>query len=256
MDLNLHAIENVPIIKPGDDIADIICDLLSDIQDDDIFVIASTIISKAENNFFKLDGITAGPEAIRISKLNGKDPRFVQVVLDESLEVFIESPFMLVRTTRGNVCVNAGIDGSNVGDSVYITLPKNPEKAAKEIGLKIFEKTGKKVSIIVSDTNGRAFKVGQTNAAIGVYGISPIRDWVGSQDLFGKVLEASKQAIVDEIACAANILMGEGSYGYPIIRVRGLSLYTDEKVSINDLFRPEKDDIIIEGLRLLRGIED
>lgn len=251
-DLKLRALKGIPMIRPNDNIAEIVCLCAPDICDNDIFVIASTIISKAQNCFFSLENIVPGPEALRIAALNGKDPRFVQAVLDQSDEMFVETPFMLVRTKNGNICVNAGIDGSNVEGDLYITLPSDPDKAAKDIGMYIYEKTGKKTSVIISDTNGRAFKTGQTNIAIGLYGIDAIRDWVGSQDLFGFTLEVSREAVVDEIAGAANLLMGEGSNGLPVIQIRGLSLYTDEPVSARTLFRPEKEDIIIKGLRVLK----
>lgn len=253
MSLILKAVENVPLIKKGDDIADIICKNASGITDKDIVVIASTIVSKAEGLTFREEDIVPTAEAERIAGLNGKDPRFVQAILDESIEVFTEAPFMLVRNKNGHVCINAGIDGSNVGGDLLLKLPNKPDNYAAAIGKKIEEKTGKKISVIITDTNGRAFKEGQTNVAIGLYNIKPILPWIGENDLYGKALEISEQAVVDEIAGAANLLMGEGGDGVPIVIVSGLNLYTDEAVSVSEMYRTKERDVLIRGLLELKN---
>ncbi|MDL5502381.1 MAG: coenzyme F420-0:L-glutamate ligase, partial [Candidatus Methanoperedens sp.] len=149
------------------------------------------------------------------------DPRFVQAVLDESVEILLESPFLLVRIKNGSICVNAGIDHSNVeGSDNILLLPKNPDKSAFDLKKSLFNYTGKNVSVVITDTNGRAFRTGQTGAAIGCAGIKPTRDWRGTKDLFGRVLEVKNEGIVDEIAGFANILMGEGDGGMPIVVIR------------------------------------
>lgn len=251
MTLILKAVENIPLIQKGDDLAALICKN-ADISDKDIIVIASTIVSKAAGLTFREEEIEPGDEAKRIAALNGKDPHFVQAILDESLEVFTETPFMLVRNKNGHVCINAGIDSSNVGGGLLLRLPKNPDRYAEEIGKAVEEKTGKKISVIITDTNGRAFKDGQTNIAIGLYNIRAVRRWIGEEDLYGKVLEISEEAVTDEIAGAANLIMGEGKNGYPIIIVSGLDLYTNEKVSVTDMYREKEKDLIIQGLLALK----
>ena len=175
-----------------------------------------------------------------------------EAVLRESTDVFVESPFMLVRTKNGNICINAGIDGSNVEGDYFITLPEAPDKAAEEIGRRIEEITGRRISVIVTDTNGRAFKIGQTNVAVGLYGIRAIRNWVGCRDLFDQVLEISEEAVVDEIAGAANLLMGEGNGGRPVVIVRGLSLRSDAPAAAGEMFRKESEDAIVRGLLLMK----
>ena len=248
MSLTLNAIENIPLIQEGDDLADLICQNAGDIADKDIFVIASTVVSKAIGlTFFEKDVIPSA-EAEQIAKLNGKDPRLVQAILDESVEVLTEAPFMLVRNKNGHVCINAGIDASNVGGDRLLKLPEKPDYHAEKIGKAIEEKTKKKISVIITDTNGRAFKEGQTNVAVGLYNIKAIRQWIGEKDLYGKVLEISEEAVVDEIAGAANLLMGEGGFGYPIVVARGLDLYTDEKVSVKEMYRKNEKDLIVQGL--------
>ncbi len=246
------SVENFPFIQKGDDIAEIICSLTDDIRDNDILVIASTIVSKAQGRHFLLTDITPGKEALRISAMNGKDPRFTEAVLQDSEEVFVESPFMLVRTKNGNICINAGIDGSNVEGDFMIRLPVQPDSAAETIGKAVEEKTGRKISVVITDTNGRAFKIGQTNVAVGLYGIHAIRSWIGREDLFGHTLEISEEAVVDEIAGAANLIMGEGNGGCPVVIVRGLSLRTDEKTKAAEFFRKDAEDAVVMGLRLLK----
>jgi len=245
--LILKAVENIPLIQKGDDLAELVCEN-AEISDNDIVVIASTVVSKMIGlTFYEKDMIPTF-EAKRIAELNGKNPQFVQAVLDESTGVLTETPFMLVRNKNGHICINAGIDGSNVGGEKLLKLPQNPDKYAAEIGKNIEEKTGKKISVIITDTNGRAFKNGQTNVAVGLYNIKPIKKWIGEKDLYGKVLEISEEAVADEIAGAANLIMGEGCYGCPIVIVSGLDFYTAEKTSIGEMYRDEKDDLIVQSL--------
>ncbi len=248
MSITAFAVGNIPLIKAGDDIARILCEK-NELKPHDIVVISSTIVSKSEGRIIPLESVKPTRRAKTIAKSNQNDPRFVQAVLDESDEVLLESPFLLVRTRNGSICVNAGIDRSNVeGSENILLLPKDPDKSAVEIKQSIFKYTGKKVSVIITDTNGRAFRMGQTGAAIGIAGIKPTRDWRGTKDLFGRLLEVKNEAIVDELAGFANILMGEGSGGTPIVILRGLNLY-HESHGIKELFRPEEEDVIRKALK-------
>jgi len=248
--LNAEAItvENIPLIKPGDDIARVIAERAK-LEEKDIIIISSTIVSKSENRIFSLDGIKVTGRAETIAKKNSNDPRFVQIVLDESEEVLLDSPFLLVRMKNGSICVNAGIDRSNVeGQENVLLLPEVPDDSAGRIRDSLFKLTGKKVSVIITDTNGRAFRIGQTGAAIGITGIKPTRDWRGTKDLFGRVLEVKNEAVVDEIAGFGNFLMGEGNGGTPVVIIRGLNLY-HESSGIKELIRPEREDVILRALR-------
>ena len=247
MKATAFAVENFPLIKPGDDIGRLIVEK-AELEEHDIIVVSSTIVSKSENRILPLDKVKVTPKAKAIAKKNDNDPRFVQAVLNESSEVFIESPFLLVLTKNGSICVNAGIDHSNVqGSENILLLPEDPDKSAKKIKETIFELTGKKVSVIITDTNGRAFRMGQTGAAIGIAGIMPTRDWRGTKDLFGRVLEVKNEAIIDEFAGFANILMGEGNGGMPVVIIRGLDFYR-ESCCIKELYRPEEEDMIRRAL--------
>jgi len=241
------AVPGIPLIKPGDDLAHLLIGLV-EIKEHDTIEVSSTIVSKSEKRIVALNKLKVTERAKNIAKLNNIDPRFVQAVLDESDEIFLEHPFLLTLKKGGGICVNAGIDHSNVeGNENILLLPEDPDESAREIKDSIFKLTGKKVSVIITDTNGRAFRMGQTGAAIGIAGIKATRDWRGTKDLFGKVLEVKNEGVVDEIAGFANIMMGEGDGGTPVAIIRGLGLY-DESYGIKDLYRPENEDVIRRAL--------
>jgi coenzyme F420-0:L-glutamate ligase/coenzyme F420-1:gamma-L-glutamate ligase len=241
-------VENIPLVKPGDDIGRLITER-TELEAHDIVVISSTIVSKSENRILSLDKINVTQRAEAIAGIDNNDPRFVQAVMNESSEILLESPFLLVLMENGSICVNAGIDRSNVeGEDNILLLPESPDESARKIKNSLFRLSGKRVSVIIADTNGRAFRVGQTGAAIGVAGIKPTRDWRGTKDLFHKVLEVKNEAVVDEISGFANILMGEGDSGTPIVVLRGLALY-QESYGIEELYRPEKEDVIRRALK-------
>lgn len=244
------ALKKVPLIQRGDDLPSIICERI-ELQDRDIIVIASTIVAKAEGEIFRLENIIPGEKALEIASRTGKDARFIQAILSRSREVFVESPFMLVTTLAGHTCVNAGVDESNVEEGFLLYPPENPDTSASKLGEKLEKLSGKELSVIITDTNGRAFKIGQTGVAIGLYKIKPIKRWIGEKDLFNKILEITEEAVADELAGAANLLMGEGADGIPIVIIRGLDYYCEANTSINELYRPEDMDIIKKGLRCL-----
>ncbi len=249
MKATAFTVEKIPLIEPGENIGKIISERTK-LEEHDIVIISSTIVSKSENRIRSINNISVTEKAKNIALKNGNEPRFVQAVLDESIEVLLEYPFLLVCTKNGSICVNAGIDRSNVEGSNVLLLPEDPDESAKKIKDELFNLTGKKVSVIITDTNGRAFRIGQTGAAVGIAGIKAMRDWRGTCDLFGRVLEVKNEGVVDELACFANLLMGEGDGGTPVMIIRGLEMY-DEKSAIRDLFRPENEDVIRKALRSL-----
>lgn len=245
------AVENIPLIHNGDNLPSIIYENI-EFQDRDIVIVASTVVAKAEGEIFRLEDITPGKVALEIATRSGKDARFIQSVLSRSREILVEKPFMLVTTLAGHTCVNAGVDESNIEDGFLLYPPKNPDASAARLGEELEKLSGKKLSVIVTDTNGRAFKIGQTGAAIGIYKIKPVKHWIGEKDLFGKVLEITEEAIADELAGTANLLMGEGAGGTPVVVIRGLDYYYNENTSIREMYRSEEQDIIKKGLRCLQ----
>ncbi|VVB53194.1 Coenzyme F420:L-glutamate ligase [uncultured archaeon] len=253
MNAAVFTVENIPLIKKGDDIARILTQR-TQLSEHDIIAISSTVISKSEGGVISLKNMKFTERAELIAINNKTDPRFVQAVLDESVEILLESPFLLVRMKNGSICVNAGIDHSNVdGSDNILLLPQDPDKSASGLKKSLFNYTGKNVSVIITDTNGRAFRIGQTGAAIGCAGIKPTRDWRGTKDLFGRVLEVKNEGIVDEIAGFSNILMGEGDGGLPIVVIRGLDLYS-ESDGIKELYRPENEDVIRKAILKSRSV--
>ncbi|TGC10970.1 coenzyme F420-0:L-glutamate ligase [Methanolobus halotolerans] len=251
MKMEAFTVDNIPLIKKGDNIAGMIC-RNAEIRNNDIVVIASTIVAKAEGRMFRLEDIEAKEEARRIADEHRADPRLIQAVLDRSCEVLMDFPILLVETKNGHVCIKAGIDGSNVEKGYLADLPEDPDASAAGIGKAVEQISGKNVSVIVTDTNGRAFKIGQTGIAIGLYRIHPIKNWIGKKDLFGNTLEITQESVADEIAGTANLLMGEGDGGNPVVIVRGLEMRSEKDTSVKEMYRPDKEDLIKKGLRSLR----
>lgn len=253
MKIEAFTINGIPLIKAGDNLAEIIANRTS-LESGDIVIICSTIVSKSESRIVALEEIKPGKRAVAIAKRNADDPGFIQAVLSESSKVLMEHPFLLCQTKQGHVCVNAGVDRSNIEDGYLVLLPENPDKSAGRIKQGIFKKTGKKVAVIITDTNGRAFKEGQTGVAIGVAGMAPLLDWRGKHDLFGRELQVKNEAIIDELAGLGNLLTGEADGGTPIAIVRGYK-YIARRASIKEIYRDEKFDIIKRALRKLKSTE-
>jgi coenzyme F420-0:L-glutamate ligase/coenzyme F420-1:gamma-L-glutamate ligase len=240
--IEAFTVNRIPLVKEGDDITDFLRDL--DLYDGDIVVIASTIVSKAEGLIRRLESITPSERAVRIAAGLNEDPRFIEAVLGQSTEILIEKPFLLVESKFGQVCVNAGLDRSNVEEGYVLLLPDDPCQSAKQIRTRIFERYGKNVAVIITDTCGRSFREGQTGVGIGFAGIAAMKDWRGMRDLVGKVLEITNEGVGDEIAGLANLMMGEGAGGVPIVIVRGIT-YEDHECQV---FRSKETDVIRKAI--------
>ncbi|WP_292367883.1 coenzyme F420-0:L-glutamate ligase [Methanoregula sp. UBA64] len=230
-------IRGLPLIKKGDDIAAMICDKVS-VEDGDILSLASTVYSKAQGHTRALSEIKPAERAIRLGKLNGEDPRFVQAVLDASKEIILEHPFIMSELPWGHIGVRAGVDQSNIDDGMVIFLPPDPMKAAEEVRNRIEKITGKKIGVIITDTCGRSFRRGQTGHAIGWSGFTAIRDFRGDTDLFGHELKITEEAVVDELAGFANFVMGESNNGVPAVLFRNCPVWTGHN---NLYFSPAED---------------
>ena len=218
--MELFAVPDLPEIREGDDLAAMIGDRV-DLRDDDVVVVASTVVSKAEGRVFDLSEFPASPRAEkvadRLAAIAGeeKDPRFAQAVIEESTELIMEAPFLLTATRFGHIGVNAGIDRSNVPGGDLLLLPERPSESAERIreGLAADR-------VVVSDTCGRPFRHGQRGVAIGWAGMPASRDWRGERDRDGRELSVAVENVVDELAAAANLLAGEGDGGTPVVVVR------------------------------------
>jgi coenzyme F420-0:L-glutamate ligase/coenzyme F420-1:gamma-L-glutamate ligase len=248
--MDVFAVPGLPEVRPGDDLAGMV-EERTDLRDDDVLVVASTVVSKAEGRRASLDDFPAGPRAKeiaqRLEEITGdeKDPRFAQAVLEESTEVIMEAPFLLTATKFGHVGVNAGIDRSNVGDGSeeLLLLPERPSESADRIRRNLRADA----AVVVTDTSGRPFRHGQRGVALGWSGIPASRDWRGETDRDGHELEVTVEAVVDELAAAANLVTGEGDDGLPVAVVRDWE-FGDHEGSDN-LYRDVDGDFVRQALR-------
>jgi coenzyme F420-0:L-glutamate ligase/coenzyme F420-1:gamma-L-glutamate ligase len=222
------ALEGFPMIMLGDDLARVIVAVAREnglkLEDEDVVVATQKVFSKAEGRVVKLREVVASRRARRLAKTVKKDPRFVELVLRETRKVLkARDEILLVEDVRGLVCINAGIDKSNVeGRGEFALLPDDPDVSAERCRVGIKRLTGKDVAVIICDTYSRPFRRGQVNFAIGIAGISPFRDYRGKKDLFGQTLKVKNVAAVDEAAAAAELLMGQAGEGTPVVLLRGL----------------------------------
>jgi coenzyme F420-0:L-glutamate ligase/coenzyme F420-1:gamma-L-glutamate ligase len=219
------------------------------IKDNDILVIAQKVISKSEDRIYHLDNIVPSKKALEIFAIHKKDPRLIELILMESKDIIkVTDKVLIVETKHGFVCANAGIDQSNVNveSDTVLLLPENPDESAKKIRSYIYHMLKKNVSVIISDTFGRPFRKGQTNVAIGVAGICPLKSYIGKTDTFGKILKVTEISIIDELASAAELVMGK-TLEIPVAIIRGYGYkivdLDDSEVSIKSVFREKSQDV-------------
>ena len=228
-------------ITPDDNLSKIIINS-TDIDDGDILVIAQKVISKQEGRIVELSSVKTSLLSEGISSQYNKDPRIVELILSESKRIVrMKSGLIIVETNHGFICANAGIDESNVADGFATLLPLNSDKSAKLIRNKILDETGKNIAIIIADTFGRPFRMGQTNCAIGISGLNPILDYSGTLDSFDRILRVTAIAIADELSAAAELVM-EKTKKSPVVIIRNYPYDLMDK-SIDDLIRPENEDL-------------
>jgi coenzyme F420-0:L-glutamate ligase/coenzyme F420-1:gamma-L-glutamate ligase len=208
----------------------------------DILVVAQKIISKSEGRIVQLSSVKASPQARLLATQLKKDSRFIEIILQESRRIVRSEHVLIVETHHGFVCANAGVDRSNVPgrDSVAL-LPKDPDRSAKKLSAALRKRTGKRIAVIISDTFGRAWRLGLTNVAIGAAGLPVLIDLRGQRDRHRKVLHGTILAVADELAAAAGLLMGKSS-GTPVILIRGYKFRpaTDRAARI---IRPANEDL-------------
>jgi coenzyme F420-0:L-glutamate ligase/coenzyme F420-1:gamma-L-glutamate ligase len=237
----LYAVPNIPLIQNGDDISQIIYHVATEdsftFAEKDIIVIAQKIVSKAENAFVKLSEVVPSSKAIELAEKTGRDPRLCQVYLDESTEVIrVKGRMMITRHRLGFEASSSGVDRSNVAahkDEVVVLLPRDPDASAQRIRTGIYQLTGKDVAVIINDSFGRRDRDGSIGTAIGLAGIHHLEERQ-QQDLFGNPSN-SKIALIDEIAGAASILMGQADEKYPVVVVRGVNYTIDNNASIKNI---------------------
>ncbi|MEL7434276.1 MAG: coenzyme F420-0:L-glutamate ligase [Chloroflexota bacterium] len=244
----IYALQGVPMVQEDDDLVAIIRDALTasgfELVDGDIIVMASKIVSKAQGRLVALEDVVAGEEAVQVAAEVGKDPRVVELILSESRGISrMRRGVLITEHVQGFVSANSGVDASNVGekDSVLL-LPKKPDEVAQRIRIRLKHLTGADVAIVITDTHGRPFRLGNIGVALGVAGMEALWDRRGETDLFGREMIATVMGYGDMVASAAHLVMGEGAEGLPLVLIRGLAFPKgDGKAS--DLNRPPEMDM-------------
>ena len=245
--MELIALPDFPLVEPGDDLVALIRNALAaaalELAVGDTLVVAQKIVSKAENRYVNLNGVVAGNKAKTLAVETGKDPRLVQLILDESVAVLRHRPGVLIVEHRnGYVHANAGIDQSNIEQPVdsprALLLPKDPDASAAKLRAGL----DGKVNVIINDTAGRAWRNGVMGFALGTAGFDPVVDLIGHQDMFGNILQITQVAVADELAAAASFVMGQADEATPVVLIRGARLTLSEKNS-SSLIRQREHDL-------------
>lgn len=228
-------------IEPLDDLSELIL-MSSDLHDGDILVVAQKIVSKQEGRIVDLSTVKPSLLSEGISSQYQKDPRITELILSEAKRIVrMKNGIIIVETHNGIICANAGVDESNVEEGYATLLPINSDISAQTIRNKIREQTNKNVAVIISDTFGRPFRMGQTNCAIGISGLNPILNYAGTMDSFGKILRITEIAVADELSAAAELVMGK-ALKCPVAIIRDYSFKLEDHV-IDELIRPENEDL-------------
>jgi len=248
--LVLTTLPNIPLVKRGDDIARIILNGLRDAEiellENDVIVIASKIVSKAEGRVARLRDVTPTARALELAHEADKDAREIELMLQESSEIVrVRKGLIVTRHRLGFVSANAGIDHSNVqegADEFVLLLPRDPDATAEDTRKQVERETGKQVGIVIADSHGRPHRLGTVGIAIGSAGIPALEDWRGRQDLFGYELKYTDIGLADMLASAATLLFGQAREGTPIVHVRGATWH-GEPNNARTLVRPKEMDL-------------
>lgn len=253
--LRLIALPGLPLVTTGDDLATLILEGVErsgeELQSGDVLVVAQKIVSKSEGRFVELGAVEPSERAILLAREVDKDPRLVEVILRESSEVVRHRQgVLIVAHWLGLVIANAGVDHSNVLGSAergrVLLLPEDPDKSAEALRREIARRCSVDVGVIINDSSGRAWRRGTVGIAIGAAGLVALQDLRGREDLFGRVLEVSEEAVADELAAAANLVQGQAAEASPVVLVRGFGdglRAMGEPQPATVLVRPRAEDL-------------
>ena len=247
MALTARALSPLPDVQPGDDLAALLAEAApGDLADSDVLVVAHKVVSKAEGRVRLLEEIEAGERARALAADHGKDPRLVQAVLDESVEVVRARDGVLVCETRhGFVCANAGVDQSNASQpGEIVLLPEDPDASARLLREELAAARGRRPAVVIADSFGRAWRLGQTDVAIGAAGLVPLDQWMGRPDAYGRELRATSIGVADAVAAAADLARTKVSRE-PVVLIRGLERYVtaEDGPGAAALRRPRAQDL-------------
>ena len=237
---------NFPIVKSHDNLVNLILKAVEsserNLNNGDIIVIASKIVSVSEDRVVSGEDIEPSLKAREIASENGFDPIHVELAIRESVEIIRTEGVLITETSFGLVCNFSGVDKSNAPEGMYILLPENPDKSANQLRNALIKTTGKNIAIIITDTQGRPWRKGSVNVSIGSAGIAPFKYNKGKRDLYGRVLKRSTVCQIDEIAMLTEPLMGQAGQKTPVVIVRGYS-YMDSEETAQDINRPKHEDM-------------
>src|SRR6267154_2910103 len=244
--VQLLPVTGLPEIREGDDLASLLFQAVRrqriGLRHADILVVAQKIVSKAEGCVVRLSSVRPSARALQLAAARNKDPRLVEVILQESRRIVRDDPVLIVETHHGFVCANGGVDHSNVpGDDTVTVLPADPDCSARTLAADLRRLANKRVAVIISDTFGRPWRLGLTNVAIGAAGVPVLRDLRGTRDRYAKPLQATILAVADELAAAAGLLMGK-SEGIPAVVIRGFR-YRPANERATSVIRPATEDL-------------
>ena len=251
MTIQIIPVQGLPIIKNDDDLAELTINALAEIglspQEKDVYVFSHVIVSRSEGKEFNLEDVHPSKTALEYAEFTGKDPRLVEVILGESRAIRRMAPGALITETKhGFVCANAGVDKSNVpGDTIVSPLPDDPDLSAKRIQRRLKELSGADVGVIVCDTHGRAHRDGEINVTVGTSGFEVIRDRRGEFDLFGYELRVKRTTVADELASAAELVIGQSDEGIPAALIRGYDLQLSDSSCARDIVRVRESDLFL-----------
>lgn len=237
--ISAEAIAGLPEVVEGDDLATL---LAPHVGDGDVLVLAHKVVSKAEGRVVCLDDVTPGEHALALAREHDKDPRHLQVILDETAAIVASRPGVLIcRTHHGFVCANAGVDASNAPDGHLVLLPRDPDASARALRRGL----GARCAVVIADSFGRAWRVGQADVAIGAAGLRPLDDWRGRADRAGRDLAATVIAIADQAASAADLARRGKDAGEPAVIVHGLERHVtdDDGPGAVALIRARDEDL-------------
>jgi coenzyme F420-0:L-glutamate ligase/coenzyme F420-1:gamma-L-glutamate ligase len=245
--LSVTPLAALPPVRPGDDLARLVASAApADLGEGDVLVVAHKVVSKAEGRTRRLDEIEPGERAGALAREHGKDPRLVQAVLDESAELLRAVDGTLICVTHhGFVCANAGVDQSNASeDGELVLLPEDPDGSAARLRAGIGDLLGVRPAVVIADSFGRAWRLGQTDVAIGVAGLVPLDQWIGRPDAFGRELRVTSIAVADCVAAAADLARAKDSLE-PVVLVRGLERHVtrEDGPGAASLRRPREQDL-------------
>jgi len=239
------------MVRPGDDLGALLIDAAARqslaLHDGDIAVVAQKIVSKAEARYVNLGEVTPSRRALELAELTDKDPRLVEVILSESHEVLrCRTGLLIVRHKLGFVMANAGVDQSNVepegGAERVLLLPRDPDGSSALLKQALDEHFGVAIGVVISDSVGRAWRIGTVGLALGLAGIPAVQDFRGRGDLYDRTLQVTEVGFADQVAAAATLVMGEGSEGLPVVLVRGLR-WPNAVATGAQMIRPKDQDL-------------